>query len=132
MQSPTKGFFIDDDEDDRDFFCTAIQSIESNVDCRFAKDGSDAILQLKSDSSFIPDFIFIDMNMPMMDGKECYGAILEIDRLRNVPVYIYSTSSTPELVAEIMNMGARDFLLKPSSMGELESLLREVLYKTAS
>lgn len=132
MQYPTKGFFIDDDEDDRDFFCSAIQAINPNVDCRFAKDGYDAIVQLKNDIDFIPDFIFIDMNMPMMDGKQCFSAILEIKRLEQVPVYIYSTSSSPQLVDEIMQMGARDFLLKPTSMGALENLLREVLYKYAN
>ncbi len=129
MLLPKKSFFIDDDEDDRDFFCTAIQAIDKDIDCRFARDGYDAIQQLKNDTDFIPDFIFIDMNMPMMDGKECYRAILEIDRLKDVPVYIYSTSGTPSLVAEIMEMGARDFLIKPTSMAGLEELLRNVLYQ---
>ena len=131
MQTPRKSFFIDDDEDDRDFFCTAIQAIDETIDCRFAKDGYDAIEQLTAHSDFTPDFIFIDMNMPMMDGKQCFEAILQIERLRNVPVYLYSTSGSPRLIEEIMRMGAKDFLIKPTSMSGLEELLRSVLYQTA-
>ena len=122
-----KCFFIDDDEDDRNFFCTAIGQINSSIECVFAKDGHNAIEQLNSDVLFIPDFIFIDMNMPMMNGSECLAIIKSIDRLQNVPVYIYSTTASSRLIEEVMAAGARDFLVKPSSMAEMITTLRRIV-----
>lgn len=119
-------FFIDDDEDDRDFFCAAALSLDIDVECRFAKDGTDALAQLNA-TKMVPDFIFIDMNMPLMDGKQCLEEIKKLDWLQNVPTYIYSTSGSPRLVEEILAMGANEFLIKPTSMSALEHLLKEII-----
>jgi len=127
MQILKKCFFIDDDEDDRDFFCTAMQEIDENIECIFAKDGVNAVNQLTENESFIPDYIFIDMNMPLMDGRQCLETIKKIERLNNIPVYIYSTSGSPKLVEQVMNAGAKDFLIKPSSMPELTKMLKEIV-----
>ena len=126
MPIPKKCFFIDDDEDDRDFFCTAIQTIDPEIECLFAKDGANAIEQLTK-TDITPDFIFIDMNMPLMDGKQCLAEINQIERLKNAQIYIYSTSGNPKLIDEILAMGAREFLIKPTSMNALEHLLKEIV-----
>ena len=81
MEVQKKFLFIDDDADDRDFFCSTIEMIDPSVQCFFAKDGVDALDQLNNDENFTPDFIFIDMNMPRMDGRECLLKIRQIDRL---------------------------------------------------
>ena len=127
MQILKKCFFIDDDEDDRDFFCTAMQQIDESIECIFAKDGVNAVNQLTENESFIPDYIFIDMNMPLMDGRQCLETIKKIERLNKIPVYIYSTSGSPKLVEQVMNAGAKDFLIKPSSMPELTKMLKEIV-----
>lgn len=127
MHTTKTCFFIDDDEDDRDFFCTAMTAIDGAMECVFSKDGTDAISQLIGDVSFTPDFIFIDMNMPLMDGKQCLQAIKEIERLKDVPVYIYSTSKSPKLVEEVLAIGANDFLIKPSNMNDLKLLLKGIV-----
>lgn len=127
MPTHRKCFFIDDDEDDRDFFCTAIQTIDPEIECLFAKDGNEAIKTLTEQTDLIPDFIFIDMNMPMVDGKQCLIEIRKIDRLDDVPVYIYSTSGTTRLIDEILSLGAKEFLIKPTSMFALEQMLRTIV-----
>lgn len=127
MQPPRKCLFIDDDEDDRDFFCTAITEIDTTIECLFAKDGTDAIDKLTEDAFLVPDYIFIDMNMPLMDGKQCHQIIKTIERLNQVPVYIYSTSSSPKLVEEVLESGVTDFLIKPSNMADLISMLRQII-----
>ncbi|GEP51754.1 hypothetical protein FNO01nite_24260 [Flavobacterium noncentrifugens] len=124
---PQQCFFIDDDEDDRDFFCTAMTEIDDSIECFFAKDGVDAIDQLTKNAYMVPNHIFIDMNMPLMDGKQCLQTIKKIERLKEVPVYIYSTSGSPKLVEEVLASGAKDFLIKPSNMAELVAMLRQIV-----
>lgn len=127
MPTHKKCFFIDDDEDDRDFFCSAIQAIDPSIECIFAKDGQQALNKLQTEPTLVPDFIFIDMNMPMIDGKQCLAEIRKIARLDQVPVYIYSTSGSEKLVNEVLDIGAEEFLIKPSSMGALEQMLRAIV-----
>lgn len=120
-------FFIDDDDDDRDFFCTAMKAIESDMECVFSRNGNEAIEKLTANPDFIPDFIFMDMNMPLMDGKECLEIIKEMDRLKHTKVYIYSSAGNPKLIDEILSLGATDFLIKPSTMTDLKQMLKDTL-----
>lgn len=132
MEFSRKFLFIDDDADDRDFFCTTMEMIEPSVQCCFAKDGVDAIEQLKSDSNFTPDYIFIDMNMPRMDGIECLKEIRKFERMSNSQIYIYSTSFNPKINDEAAQNGASGVLVKPSTINDLSRLLTEILNKKKS
>lgn len=127
MQNVRKCFFIDDDEDDREFLCAAVESIDDSIECVFAKDGPNAIELIANDLNFVPTLIFIDMNMPLMDGLEVLEKIGQFTNLNDVPKYLYSTSSSQTLIDQALEMGATEFLLKPSSMNELTELLRSKL-----
>src|SRR5262245_44436112 len=126
---PTTIFLIDDDNDDQEIFSYAMEQTDKNVSCVFADDGIRALEKLRSDASFVPDIIFIDMNMPRMNGQQCLSAIKKIDRLKQVPVYMYSTSAEPSLVAANLELGAEEFLVKPSSISDLTALFRRILQK---
>ena len=122
-------FVIDDDVDDQDIFSIAISRTNKPANCVFASDGIHAIEKLMQDSDFTPDFIFIDMNMPRMNGKETLMAIKKIDRVRNIPVYMYSTSADPNMVKENVNLGAEDFIVKPSDINAFTNILTNILQK---
>ena len=61
---------IEDDLDDQELFCMAIQEIDPEIECFFANNGIDGIEKINS-PSFVPDYIFIDLNMPRMNGVDC-------------------------------------------------------------
>src|ERR1700712_5338707 len=82
---------IDDDAEDQEIFSHALAHLNLNVDCVTASDGIHAIDKIKSDPNFNPYFIFIDVNMPKMNGIECLVEIKKISRFKNIPVYLYST-----------------------------------------
>jgi CheY-like chemotaxis protein len=115
-------FLIDDDSDDQEIFCMALEEMGEDVNCIYASDGVDALNRL-SDDSFTPDYIFIDMNMPRMNGNQCLKEIKKIKRLRDVPIYMYSTSADPDAVSETKLLGAAGFIVKPTSVAELTRTL---------
>ncbi len=119
--------FIDDDADDQDFFCETAKSINPDIECLFANTGIEAIAKFNEDFQLTPDCIFIDMNMPMMNGVECLAEIRQMERLSASQVYIYSTASSPKLAQEALDLGANEFLIKPSSVPELRQLLEKIL-----
>lgn len=117
---------IDNDEDDREIFALALQEAAPSTTCISATDGTDALEQLQNNPNLKPDLFFIDMNMPRMDGIQCVTAIRDMDRFRSTPVYLFSTSSDPNLIVKAKELGATDFFVKPSSFSAIVSLLSTV------
>lgn len=124
-------FLIDDDEDDREIFILALQKANAQFSCISANSGQEAITILSADTAPTPDFIFIDLNMPLMHGKECLAYLKNIPRFANTPVIIYTTSSYSKDVEETRRLGASHFLVKPPGMGILTNVLKRILDKEA-
>ncbi|MFN8346654.1 MAG: response regulator [Spirosomataceae bacterium] len=129
MENAITFFLIDDDDDDQMIFLTALEGISQAIDCKYANDGITALEKLNVDTSFIPDYIFLDLNMPRMNGKECLVEIRKIDRLKQVPTFIYSTSVDPRMVEEVKQFGATDVIIKPTSINALTNILKDLLVK---
>ncbi len=120
-------FLIENDEDDREIFTLALEEVDSSISSIYAENGVKALEMLHNNPDLQPYFIFIDMNMPLMNGVQCLQEIKKIDRLANVPVYIYSTVADPKYVAEVKKLGAVDFVLNPSRYKGLIDILTNLL-----
>ena len=110
---------VDDDEDDIDFFCEALAEIDASVQYLTASNGVDALNKLRSDENVLPHVIFLDLNMPLMDGKQLLKELKSDYTLKDIPAIIYSTSSMPTDIEETKALGATHFLTKPSSFKKL-------------
>lgn len=119
---------IDDDLDDQEIFCLAAQDVKASIDCVCEADSIEAVRKLNADAAFIPDCIFIDMNMPRMNGRQCLLEIRKIERLCDTPIFMCSTSSDPKVIAETKSLGAADFIVKPSTLSEFTHTLRKVYH----
>jgi CheY-like chemotaxis protein len=120
-------FLVDDDADDRDFFLLALEKTSGDSSCTIAKNGEEALEYLKTNESFVPDFIFLDLNMPRVNGKECLVEIRKIERLKDVPICVYSTSSTEKDRRETIKLGADDYMIKPNSLNQLTEMLSRII-----
>ncbi len=129
MSSNTTVFLIEDDFDDQEIFSIALEKADHTAKCVFANDGIQALERINKDLALTPDFIFIDMNMPRMNGRQCLSEIKKIERLKNVPVFMFSTAADPGDSEENRNTGAADFIVKPSSIRELTDILSGILRK---
>ncbi|MDB5192346.1 MAG: response regulator receiver protein [Segetibacter sp.] len=117
---------VDDDEDDKAIFAEAMAEIDHSIKCSLAANGYEA-LQILKDQKRLPDLIFLDLNMPRMNGKQCLTRLKQSDELKNIPVIIFTTSTSPEDMEETKNLGAAHFLIKPSNMKELRKAL-EIIF----
>jgi CheY-like chemotaxis protein len=116
---------VDDDKDDVDFFCEAIHAMTEKHECMIASDGRQALAQLEK--SKLPDVIFLDVNMPIMNGKEYLTAIKTHSKYKSIPVYVFSTTSRTGEIASLMKLGAKAFIVKPPSFEKLLVQVREIL-----
>lgn len=117
---------VDDDLDDRELFVEAFSSLEHDAQVE-TLEASEDLLDHLDRSILLPDFIFLDLNMPRKTGKECLKEIQQSDKLKEVRVVIYSTSINPKDVAETYRDGAYCFIQKPNSFSELKRLLHKVI-----
>jgi len=117
---------VDDDADDLQFFSDAIAEIDSNVSCITAYNGIEALQALEA-ANPRPDYIFLDLNMPRMGGKQCLRHIKKNPLFQSIPIIIYSTSRRPEDVEEVREAGATAFIIKPNKFHLLRAEIADIL-----
>ena len=117
---------VDDDADDVHLFREAIREINPHVNCQIFM-GSEHFIQHLLEASSLPDYVFLDVNMPKINGLECLGLIRENQSIRNVPVVIYTTSVRSEDKEKAQRLGAFSYIVKPTGFNELKAYLRHIL-----
>ncbi len=120
---------IDDDLDDQNFLIEALTENDATVKCITAVNGQAAINHLKKAGSSLPDAIFLDQNMPGLNGRQCLLELKKTPALKHIPVIIYSTSSDIFERQKFMDLGAFYFLIKSFSFQKLKE---ELLVITAA
>ena len=103
---------VDDDEDDREIFLMIVSKAYPSLSISIATNGEDALHQLQNATN-LPDMILLDLNMPLMNGRELMQALKADERLKPIPTIILSTSSHQPTIVEMKAMGAKDFITKP-------------------
>mgnify|MGYP002640263042 FL=1 len=93
------------------------------IDARAAYGSSPAMAMLKS---ITPPLILLDVNMPGVDGLEILGYLKREPRLSNSTVVVVTSDDQPETKRKALDGGAAALLLKPASLPQLETVLKNV------
>lgn len=117
---------VDDDPDDSEIFMEAVTFLDEKIVMRHIENPVKALQQLEISES-LPDLIFLDYNMPLMDGKEFLQKIRSNDYLRSIPVILISTPSENFAIDLLQKKEILQYMSKPSSYNELVRMLKEVL-----
>jgi CheY-like chemotaxis protein len=117
---------VDDDTDDQEIFSLAIADLpEGEYTCTFCDNITEALNRMQQ-SAVLPDFIFIDLNMPGLNGFQCLEKIKAYQAFSNIPVIIYSTSAENFYSARAKALGAAAFITKPPSISQLTKVLHNL------
>ena len=122
---------IDDDRDDLEFLEEAIKQIDNSVKCIPYLFCDDAIDRITEDTASPPNYIFIDMNMPRLDGSECLKVLRRDPKLKNVSITVLSTSMPPPVAKMLRDHGANFTLQKPNKFEDYQRMLKPILQKSA-
>ncbi len=122
-------FLADDDADDKILFTEAIKEIDQAIVCAMCSNGQEAFDWLEKTDQ-LPDIIFLDVNMPVMNGLDCLKKLRASDRYKTIPIVMLTTSSAEFIHAQVM--GANLVLTKPPSFKELKVLLHGVIGRAGS
>ena len=119
---------IDDDPDELDIFSDALAEIKKSIVCIQAR-GASAAMNLLNTLS--PDYIFLDINMPEINGLKCLEEIKKVTTLDNVPVILYSNFIDEATVTKALAIGASVCIKKPRKICKLAEILDDMLSMNA-
>src|SRR5687767_15097108 len=108
---------VDDDVDDREFFSDALKTVDPKIPCVMFENGSE-LLDYLENSSPLPDYIFLDINMPKMNGYECAQEIKSNYRLDDIQIVMYSTAFNPLDLKKFDKDGLK-YIVKQSTITDL-------------
>jgi len=117
----------DDDEGDRLLFTEALKDLKIKVVVNTVNDGVYLMEYLAKEDTPLPFLLFLDLNMPRKNGLACLKEIRATEKLREVPVAIYSTSSTEADIENTFVNGANVYIKKPNDFSSLKEVLHKVV-----
>ena len=106
--------YVDDDADDRQFFAEAIKETGIAYKLSTAVNAMEALELMKAGNRF--DVVFMDINMPLMDGKECLRQIKTNENTRDTTVIMLSVTKSEKETEEVYKSGAHYHIVKPYSL----------------
>jgi CheY-like chemotaxis protein len=118
---------IDNDPEDIDLFVDAVKEIDPAITCAAVYSGHEA-LRFLEEAQELPDIIFLDINMPGMNGKECLLEIRKNPRYHEIPIIMYSTNTNGIDHVDFVKFGA-DFLAKANDYTSLKESLKYTIDK---
>jgi CheY-like chemotaxis protein len=124
--APIEILLAEDDSDDAILFSEAIKESTIHARLTWVEDGDKLLNYLNTEDRYQPDIIFLDINMPRRDGKECLKVMRMDSTLKDVPVVMFSTSLNEDDIAETFSAGANLYLCKRIFFENDISILQEI------
>lgn len=119
---------IDDDVEDAEMYMQIICNIHSDIKCEVATNPITAFNELLL-SENLPDLLFLDLNMPCLNGYEFLQKLKKDQKLRHIDVILMSSPSE-EVVKSFLPLKyeLQKYMSKPHSYPVLISTLNEIIY----
>ncbi len=123
----------DDDSDDRLLAQEAVQESGAQMNIKFVEDGLQMMDYLRRKNEFknpsvspSPDLIILDLNMPVMDGRQVLKEIKTDPQFRKIPVVVLTTSTSDTDIAYVYHAGANSFITKPVAFNALVQVMKSI------
>ena len=118
---------IDDDVDDLNIMKDIIKDVDPTIRCTSFLYSEEAIRLIIKEWMVVPDYIIIDMNMPLKNGQECLIDLRKHELLDNTAIIIYSTTVVPALRSELLANGATHVFQKPVTINDWHTIVRKLI-----
>jgi CheY-like chemotaxis protein len=118
--------YVDDDADDRFFFESATQAINSGHTLSSYNNGAEALKELQQ-ADFAFDLLFLDLNMPVKSGFDVLDELHEVIKKRRLKIVIFTTSGNPASIEATYKLNAVLYVQKPGTFEELVKIIRNII-----
>jgi CheY-like chemotaxis protein len=119
----------DDDPDDCLIFSHVIKEMPDDIKFTCLSSCHHLMHFLNDPTATAPDVIFLDLNMPGINGRDCLTKMKTKTGWENIPIVIYSTASREEIIEECYRLGATSFIVKPDETKKLKAKISWAIEK---
>ncbi|TVR20005.1 MAG: response regulator, partial [Balneolaceae bacterium] len=123
QKAPLRVLLTDDDEGDRLVFKEIFEEMKKDIIVHMVNDGKQLMDYLKKEEKPLPHVIFLDLNMPHMNGMECLKEIRRNEKYNDISIAIYSTSTSEKDIEDTFLHGANIYITKPGDYDKLKQVL---------
>jgi CheY-like chemotaxis protein len=141
MNTRNTVLLVEDNEDDVFFLCRALRAAQLDVPVQVASDGQEAMDYLVGKGEFVdrtrfplPALILLDLKLPHVHGLQTLSWVREQPEIKNVPVFILTSSSEGRDRTKAAELGARGFHVKPPNrelVADVAQILEELRLQAA-
>jgi len=118
---------VDDDPDDREFFQEVVGELPYEIELTVYKNGQEFLNGMVARRDSLPDLVFLDLNMPVKNGKDALRELRTMEEFKNIPANAICSTSTSEAVqSETLLSGADAFISKATDYGHLKKLISKI------
>ena len=115
---------VDDDVDEYDLFTTALKQLTEDFRLIHITSCDDLLSTIKANK---PELVFLDINMPGMNGIECLKTIRRENKLEQLPIIMYSTSNNKINIQQAYENKANFYVVKPYSIQGIIKALEKII-----
>lgn len=127
---PAKVLLVEDNEDDVELTLEALKDSKIRVEIDVVQDGLSAMAFLRREGKYSeknrPDLILLDLNLPLMDGREVLKEIREDPDLTAIPVVVLTTSEDEGDILKAYKLHANCYISKPVDFTHFTEIIRQI------
>lgn len=127
---PAQVLLVEDNEDDVELTLEALQDSRVRMDVHVVADGLAAMRFLRRQDDYAdkprPDLVLLDLNLPIMDGREVLKEIRGDEDLTDLPVVVLTTSQDEEDICRAYRLHANCYISKPVDFIKFTELIKQI------
>lgn len=120
--------YIDDSMEDRELLRTILNSIGEDISLEERASGEEGLTRLQDPARKPPDILLLDLNMPGMHGLDVLKHIRKDERLRSMPVIVFTVSTASTHITEAFRAGANAVINKPLDLSEYKQVFIDTFH----
>ena len=127
---PIEILVVEDNLGDARLILEGFKAAHASSNITVVRDGVDAMAYLRLEgvyaNSVLPGLILLDLNMPKKDGREVLAEIKADEKLRRIPVLVFTISNAERDILEAYNLQANAFITKPIDLDEFITVVKSL------
>ncbi|MEE4359784.1 MAG: response regulator [Desulfococcaceae bacterium] len=121
---------VEDSEDDVELTLAALEDSKVKMDIHVVSDGISALAFLRNEGEYHdkprPDLILLDLNLPIMDGREVLKEIRDDPDITDIPVVVLTTSQNEEDILKMYKLHANCYISKPVDFRQFTHVIKQI------
>ena len=127
---PAEVLLVEDDENDVLITRKGFEEAKLTLNLHHVEYGKECMAFLLKEGKYAdvptPDLILLDLNMPVMDGREVLSEICKVEELRKLAVVVLTTSRSEQDILNMYDLRCSSYIVKPVDFTQFQHVIQQL------